>query len=71
MFRDLTEDTFGNPCVWQNFYDCGCGCSWDDCWSCQVDDECPRCETINSPAESFWIGPSEHYDLWANLPEKA
>jgi len=68
-FSELTTDSSGNPNVWQNFYDCGCGCSWDDYWSCQVDDECPRCETTCGPSESFWIGPSELQELWESLPE--
>ena len=68
-FSDLMTDTSGNPNVWQNFYDCGCGCSWDVTWSCQVDDECSRCDDTCSPNESFWIGPSEHRELWEALPE--
>jgi len=68
-FSELTTDSCGNPNVWQNFYDCSCGCSWDDYWSCQVDDDCPRCETTISPTESFWHGPSEQYELWERLPE--
>ena len=68
-FRELAKGTGGNPCVWMNFYECGCGCCWDDSWSCAVDDDCPRCEETNSPNESTWLGPSEQYDLWENLPE--
>ena len=68
-FSELSTDSSGNPNVWQNFYDCGCGCSWDDTWSCQVDDDCPRCEATTSPKESLWIGPAEQYELWERLPE--
>jgi hypothetical protein len=34
--------------MWKNSYFCdplegGCGNRWTDVWSCQVDDDCPKC----------------------------
>lgn len=29
-----------------------CGHRWHDYWSCAVDDDCPRCETVCAPEES-------------------
>ena len=87
VFCDLPKDTSGNPCVWMNFYECGCGACWDDTWSCKADDDCGRCGETNSPTESAWLGPSagrasdserespqtkmSAYELWESLPEKA
>jgi DNA-directed RNA polymerase subunit M/transcription elongation factor TFIIS len=30
--------------VFRNFYECDdCGHEWKDIWSCQCDDDCPKC----------------------------
>jgi hypothetical protein len=30
--------------TFRNYYRCAsCGCEWTDVWSCQCDDDCPRC----------------------------
>ncbi|MFN3582762.1 hypothetical protein [Phenylobacterium sp.] len=33
-------------------YECDCGTTWHDEWSCEVDDECPSCGTDCSPTDS-------------------
>lgn len=38
-------------------YECECGSTWQDEWSCECDDECPTCGTYVSPAKSEEIGP--------------
>ena len=41
---------------WRNSYYCeGCDVSWDDCWSCCCDDECPECGKDYTPVESVRI----------------
>ncbi len=42
------------PVTWYiNFYKCdGCGCVWDDAWSCMCEDECPVCHLAFSPYKS-------------------
>ena len=51
--RSEPEDLFW----FKNRYECGCGTSWDDEWSCACDDECPSCGRDCSPTESEEIGP--------------
>ena len=30
---------------WRNFYHCPrCAHEWEDCWDCQCDDDCPKCD---------------------------
>lgn len=41
----------------RNVYECECGASWPDEWSCTCDDECPLCGATISPSESVEIGP--------------
>lgn len=68
----LTDDSSGNPCVWQNHYACDdCGTAWTDHWSCQCDDDCPECDHALSPESSTWVGPKERHwiELWEALPE--
>lgn len=71
-FCQLTADSSGNPCVFRNHYECECGESWDDEWSCCCDDECAACGCDCSP-DSDWIGPDEIelQVLWQHLPEQA
>lgn len=80
-FRDLGTDTSGNPIVWRNHYahdDCespeapGETPTWQDEWSCHVDDECYCCGASISPEESTWIGPEdpELRDMWEDLPDQ-
>ncbi len=38
--------------LYLNHYECECGCTWDDVWSCGCDDECPGCGSDISPVES-------------------
>jgi hypothetical protein len=53
-----------SPYYYRHSYECDdCGCSWDDVWSCEVDDDCPGCgsrhwyphksEEIIPPCESY------------------
>ena len=37
-----------------NLYECDCGATWTDKWSCECDDRCPMCNTAVSPSESTW-----------------
>jgi len=73
-FAGLRTDTEGNPCVWMKSHSCDdCDEEWDDDWSCECDDECPKCGAGIAPHESQWLpdcpedGPI--YDLWFDLPE--
>lgn len=80
-FRDLGVDSSGNPIVWRNHYahdDCespeapGEAPTWQDEWSCQVDDECYCCGNSISPDESTWIGPEDPdlRSMWEDLPDQ-
>lgn len=64
----IDQDTSGEPIVWENQYECECGETWTDEWSCQCDDECPSCGKDISPISSRWIGPEEvgSEELWAS-----
>lgn len=80
-FCGLSWDTSGNPVVWLNHYECECGETWEDEWSCGCDDDCPACSASISPYRQDWLAanifakptPGEPgdpvYDLWAGLPE--
>ena len=35
-----------------NYYECSCGCRWEDNWSCMCNDRCPDCDTEIEPYES-------------------
>lgn len=35
-----------------NHYECPCGHTWSDEWSCMCDDECGECGTTCSPTDS-------------------
>lgn len=35
-----------------NTYECTCGTSWADEWSCACDDDCPACGTTMTPVDS-------------------
>lgn len=43
----------------ENHYRCPqCGHEWEDCWSCEVDDDCPGCgERHITPFRSEEINP--------------
>jgi len=45
-------DSDGELCNFVNHYECDCGTSWIDRWSCACDDECPNCGRSISPSES-------------------
>ncbi len=45
--------------MYRNFYQCPCGCTWEDEWDCQCDDRCPECNTSCSPSESEELPESE------------
>lgn len=70
-FAGMAADTSGNPCVWLNRYQCQCGASWSDSWSCQCDDECGNCHRDISPHASEWVGSPSPIakQLWELLPE--
>lgn len=38
--------------TFRNHYECPCGETWSDTWTCIVDDDCPGCGTTCSPDES-------------------
>lgn len=38
--------------TFRNHYECPCGATWSDTWTCMVDDDCPDCGTTCSPDES-------------------
>lgn len=39
--------------LYRNYYRCrSCNVSWDDYWSCQCDDECPKCGADYTPYDS-------------------
>ena len=60
-FAVLPKDSDGNPCVYQNDYECDNSHDlqcWSDSWSCSCDDHCPVCGTACAPVESTWIGPA-------------
>lgn len=48
----VEADDSGEPIIWRNTYECSCGEEWTDDYSCQVDDDCPVCDTTCSPSES-------------------
>lgn len=41
----------------RNTYECDCGATWEDIWSCACDDECPECGTDIEPSKSVEIAP--------------
>lgn len=43
--------------AYRNTYECPCGTTWDDDWSCACDDECPACQTTISPSQSRVVAP--------------
>jgi hypothetical protein len=45
------------PKCYTNHYNCDCGASWRDEWSCQCDDRCPLCNTSCSPTHSENMAP--------------
>lgn len=64
-WRGMETDTAGNPCVWMNYYRNDEGQEWEDCWSCQCDDD------GYSPYESEWLGPTDPAEilLWESLQD--
>jgi hypothetical protein len=58
MSTPFTGD-YANEQRWlENHYHCeDCDRSWDDCWYCEVDNECPSCSVTISPASSelLWV----------------
>lgn len=47
-------DTDGQPCNFNNIYDCSeCGAVWSDRWSCACDDRCRACGHAMSPSISY------------------
>ena len=52
---DGPTDGEGQPCRHVNHYECVCGETWTDQWSCQCDDECPSCGRKISPHSSDYI----------------
>lgn len=36
----------------RNFYECPCGCAWDDLWDCACNDKCPICNKEIEPNRS-------------------
>jgi len=45
-----------------NEYECPCGETWEDVWSCGCDDDCPSCGTTCSPSESTPLWDDEEDD---------
>jgi hypothetical protein len=44
-----------DPCcapAFKNFYECPCGVSWEDKWSCACNDRCPSCNKEIEPSRS-------------------
>lgn len=72
-FAGLATDTSGNPCPWENSYECpDCGATWHDEWSCQCDDECPNCGLSDiAPYRSDWIAGADDavWRIWDDLPD--
>lgn len=58
---DGPTDSDGRACRWLNKYEClDCDTTWEDTWSCQCDDDCPKCGTTMTPYDSDdQIDPSE------------
>lgn len=42
-----------------NYYQCPCGNTWSDEWSCTCDDECSECGLSISPDESDDLSDDE------------
>jgi hypothetical protein len=38
------------------YYECPCGCTWQDEWDCACDDDCPECGTTCQAADFDEIG---------------
>lgn len=45
-----------------NYYECDCGESWSDNWSCTCNDKCPSCNAEIEPWQSFDNGTDEMID---------
>ena len=41
--------------AFRNTYECSCGETWTDEWSCACDDECPSCGAVVSPSKSVEV----------------
>ena len=52
---DGPTDGEGQPCRHVNHYECVCGETWTDQWSCQCNDECPACGREIEPHSSDYI----------------
>jgi len=65
------RDNDGYPICWRNFYRCAkCDHEWIDDYSCQVDDDCPKCGARHmSPVRSLDI--DEDGDQVPPLPVEA
>ncbi|WP_285905148.1 hypothetical protein [Pseudodesulfovibrio pelocollis] len=40
-----------NP-LYRNYYECSCGHTWEDEWSCMCNDRCPECRLEIEPYDS-------------------
>ena len=47
----------------KNYYECDCGCTWHDEWSCMVDDDCSDCGTSNSPVDYEVLRDDKAYEV--------
>jgi hypothetical protein len=45
-----------------NHYECPCGTSWDDNWSCSCNDRCPECDKEIQPTYSIDNETGERID---------
>ena len=52
---DGPTDGEGQPCRHVNHYECVCGETWTDQWSCQCNDECPVCGREIEPHSSDYV----------------
>lgn len=39
--------------LYENYYECDCGCTWVDIWDCECNDRCPECNKEIEPYESI------------------
>lgn len=69
-FNVISCDDSGLPLAYLNTYHCSdCNQSWEDRWSCGVDDECPCCGADYSPETSTLCIPETYVALFELLPE--
>ena len=47
----------------RNDYECSCGETWSDEWSCMCNDRCPKCNKEIEPSQSQELDPESGEEI--------